>query len=193
MHCSVIIEDDDKTKKMKVTTTTTTPSIDSKRLQLLQLSNWASLFCMLDCTLLPLVTVILPLLGLVTWSPTALHRLHLLGHRVALWFVIPVGTLATWLNYSQHRQLPIALLGSIGLIMVFSANCDATYDIMHALHEGPAHNVCNLMGCAMLLSSNYLSRSWQSGCCELPGCKNKTNLLFNHSGSLFKTRSQAVH
>mmetsp|Transcript_32960 Transcript_32960/g.68667 ORF Transcript_32960/g.68667 Transcript_32960/m.68667 type:complete len:316 (-) Transcript_32960:79-1026(-) len=89
----------------------------------LKLSNWASLLCVLDCTVLPVVTVLLPLVGIVAASPEQLEVLHQWGHSWALGFVVPVGSLATTLNYTQqHQQLSIALVGYLGLLAVLVSN-----------------------------------------------------------------------
>jgi hypothetical protein len=56
--------------------------------RLVQLSNLASILCVVDCTVLPLLTILLSLLGLAE-QPHRLQWLHELGHRVAIYFVLP--------------------------------------------------------------------------------------------------------
>ena len=52
-----------------------------------QISNVASMLCVVDCTVLPIVTVLLPLFGVAaTSSSTALHQI---GHAISLFFVLP--------------------------------------------------------------------------------------------------------
>ena len=83
-----------------------TMTMTSFKERLLKASNWASFLCVLDCTILPLITVILPLFGIVAASPAQMEWLHEAGHALALWFVLPVGGLATTLNYvSNHRNI----------------------------------------------------------------------------------------
>eukprot|EP00977_Amphora_coffeiformis_P005782 scaffold1221_cov207-Amphora_coffeaeformis.AAC.41 len=160
---------------------------------LLQASNWASILCVVDCTVLPVVTIVLPFLGLVVASPAQMEWLHQLGHSVALWFVMPVGGSATLLNYRYAHQDPsVASMGVLGLSLVFLANAPHSFvhmlapDVMttttttattidfslaswvssslHAIHgPGPTHSMVNVLGCGLLLGSNYLSR--QSGKC----------------------------
>lgn len=60
------------------------------RAKLAKISNIASMLCVIDCTVLPIVTVLLPLIGLGA-SPAQAHWLHELGHSVALFFVLPGG------------------------------------------------------------------------------------------------------
>ena len=58
------------------------------------ISNIAGILCILDCTLLPIITVALPLLGILDLSPVQMDLLHVLGHRLAMYFV---GTISS--NY----------------------------------------------------------------------------------------------
>jgi MerC mercury resistance protein len=161
----------------------TTASISWKD-KLLKVSNFASALCVIDCTVLPLVTIVLPLFGIVAASPAQMHYLHELGHQVALWFVMPVGTLATTLNYSNHGKFWISSLGWIGLVAILLANggCHlfphfhgpighALHELTHLLHHGIMHRVTNLAGCFLLLFSNYLSRRQKGGgSCLDPTC-----------------------
>lgn len=145
---------------------------------LLKVSNYASLLCVLDCIILPIVTIVFPFLGIVAASPAQMEFLHELGHQVALYFVLPVGALATTMNYTQHRKLWITVLGWLGLVAVAAANAGCTiptsivghsvHHIMHALHHGVLHRTTNILGCALLLGSNYLSH--KQGSCGDPAC-----------------------
>jgi len=161
--------------------TTTTTGVGGWRGQLLQASNIASLLCVLDCTALPIVTVVLPFFGWFAFNPAQMELLHQLGHSVALFFVLPVGGSATVLNYwYAHQQKRIAALGVLGLLLVAMANAPhgvvhglhhssnflvttVVYPLVHAVHHGLAHRFTNLLGCACLLGSNYLSK--KSGKC----------------------------
>lgn len=156
----------------------------SWKLQLLQASNIASILCVVDCTVLPLVTVVLPFFGLVAATPVQTEFLHRLGHSLALWFVLPVGGSATLLNYLYaHQQKKIAALGALGLWLVYATNAPQgvfgsssstmepalLYAILRTAHHGAAHRLVNVLGCACLLGSNYLSR--KSGkCLHGPEC-----------------------
>ncbi|GAX18359.1 hypothetical protein FisN_23Hh253 [Fistulifera solaris] len=148
------------------------PSKTSWKDQLLQFSNFASLLCVLDCTVLPIITIVFPLMGILV-SASQLEWLHQAGHTVALGFVLPVGGLATVTNYLyNHKTKWIAALGCLGLLLVGSANAGCSlvphgvggsvghfvHELLHTLHHGIQHRVANLAGCALLLFSNYLSR-----------------------------------
>ena len=87
-----------------------------------QISNIASFLCVLDCTILPIITVALPLLGVLNLGPTQLETLHQLGHSLALYFVLPVGSLTTIINYSSHKKTWIASMAAAGLCLVGLAN-----------------------------------------------------------------------
>jgi hypothetical protein len=142
------------------------------RAKLLQFSNYASMLCVLDCTVLPIVTIILPLFGIVAGSPAQMEWLHQAGHQIALGFVLPVGLMATISNFVySHKTLWIACLGWLGLVFVVGANAGCSlvphgvggavghvvHEALHYLHHGIAHRVANLTGCGLLLFSNWLS------------------------------------
>lgn len=138
--------------------------------RLLKISNIASALCVLDCTILPAVTVLLPLVGMAT-TPAQSRWLHELGHSVALFFVLPVGGLAAFLNYLSHRRTAVSFPALLGLCFVYAANAPHGYPIVsllphglaHALHCGSwVHRFTNLLGCALLLGSNYVSH--KMGC-----------------------------
>jgi hypothetical protein len=144
--------------------------------KLLKVSNYASALCVLDCTILPIVTIVLPLFGIVAASPVQMEWLHEFGHSVALYFVLPVGGLATTMNYLySHRKLWIAALGwsGLALVLVSNAGCGAVGSFLdhwlHVLHHGVTHRVVNLMGTGLLLGSNYLSH--RNGCAHGPSCE----------------------
>lgn len=163
--------------------------------RLRQVSNIASFLCVLDCTLLPIITVALPLLGVLQLPATQLAALNQLGHSLALYFVLPVGTLTTAVNFSSHRIKWIAGLACLGMVLVGSANAHIhhlplmvasilpttwTTAVEHGLHliqncngsgvgSGgfPWHRITNVSGCALLLASNYLSQ--KQGCAHHHG------------------------
>jgi hypothetical protein len=151
--------------------------------KLLKVSNYASALCVLDCTILPIVTIVLPLFGIVAASPVQMEWLHEFGHSVALYFVLPVGGLATTMNYLySHRKLWIAAMGwsGLALVLVSNAGCGLAHDIpgavgsfldhwLHVLHHGVTHRVINLAGTGLLLGSNYLSH--RNGCAHGPSCE----------------------
>ena len=63
-------------------------SIYAWKENLLQISNVASFLCVIDCTILPIITLLLPLIGFAA-SPDQEEWLHHIGHKVAMNFVLP--------------------------------------------------------------------------------------------------------
>ena len=55
--------------------------------RLVRLANLASILCVIDCTVLPIVTILFPLLGMA--APGHMEWLHEFGHSVAIFFVLP--------------------------------------------------------------------------------------------------------
>lgn len=133
--------------------------------RLLKVSNIASILCVIDCTVLPLVTIIMPLLGLAAFTPAQMEWLHNFGHQVAMYFVIPVGGTAALLNYSSHKKWKLSAPAALGLALIYLANGHGgpilsrlPHDLAHSLHCGAAlHRATNVAGCALLLGSNYKS------------------------------------
>ena len=116
------------------------------------ISNFASLLCVLDCTLLPIITLLFPLLNMAI----PLESLHQLGHSIAIYFVLPVGALTAFLNFGSHRRVRLASFSVLGLILIAVANSHAIP--VHWLHHGWGHKLTNVVGCVTLLTSNYMSR-----------------------------------
>lgn len=154
--------------------------VSSWKEKLLKISNIASLLCAIDCTILPIITLFLPLIGLGL-SPDQGKWLHELGHQVALFFVLPVGGLAASMNYFSHKKIKLLSMSALGLIMVYAANGHGgpilSYlprQLAHDLHCCTLlHKGVNIIGCGMLLGSNYFahklgctSHDHQGGCCE---------------------------
>jgi hypothetical protein len=139
--------------------------------RLLKISNIASLLCVVDCTVLPIITIALPLLGLSASASTAAW-LHELGHSVALYFVLPVGGMATTMNYLSHEKKSLLSLALVGLSCVYMANGHGgpllsllPHGLAHDLHCGTVlHRMTNIVGCACLLSSNILGKRAAGGC-----------------------------
>mmetsp|Transcript_3453 Transcript_3453/g.7500 ORF Transcript_3453/g.7500 Transcript_3453/m.7500 type:complete len:283 (+) Transcript_3453:68-916(+) len=152
-------------------TSTSTDRWNGWKDRLLRVSNTASLLCVVDCTILPVVTILLPLLGVVT-SPNQAKWLHDVGHTIALYFVLPVGGLATTMNYVTHHRPLLTAMATFGMMLIYAANGNGVGPILarlprdwvHALHCGSwLHRVTNLVGCACLLGSNYWSHRIAAG------------------------------
>ena len=116
------------------------------------ISNFASLLCVLDCTLLPIITILFPLLNMAI----PLESLHQLGHAIAMYFVLPVGALTTAFNFGTHRRIRLVSFSIMGLILIAMANSHSIH--VHWLHHGWGHRLTNVVGSATLLTCNHLSR-----------------------------------
>lgn len=153
------------------------------RERMLKLSNVASLLCVMDCTVLPLVTVLLPLLGLgaATTSYAGLsNAMHDIGHQMALYFVLPVGGFAMIMNYLNHQRKLLLALSSLGMGMVYMANAGhhspifafLPHKLAHEITCGTVlHRIVNIIGCGFLLWSNYLGKKTPSCIAHKHGCQ----------------------
>ena len=108
--------------------------------RLVDVSNLASLLCVLDCTLLPFVSIAIPALswgvGIITGSAAITSSnpimaslssftayLPAISHGIALYFVIPVGLLTTIVNYFfGHKEIRFSLLSIVGVALIYAAN-----------------------------------------------------------------------
>jgi hypothetical protein len=153
--------------------------------RLTSLSTFASALCVLDCTILPLITIALPLLGLTAAGSSALaHTLHHLGHTLALYFVLPVGTFTTTVAYANHRSAVKCLPGILGLALIYLSNAGGAsfhlhtatvgemtgglnplvqitpHGVLHAISDGDGwiHRAVNILGCALMLGGNWWSK-----------------------------------
>ena len=91
-----------------------TPQEDrpSWKQRLLQVSNIASMLCVVDCTVLPLITILLTVLGMAE-QPEKMQWLHSFGHHMAVYFVLPGTYVLQYGCYypglSSFKQIYIAL------------------------------------------------------------------------------------
>lgn len=122
-------------------TSTSEEEIPSWKDRLVDVSNIASFLCVLDCTLLPLVSVAIPALSwgagaLVAGTTTAASSgpimaglssfmiyLPTISHGIALYFVIPVGILTTLVNYFfGHKEIKFSLTSLVGVSLIYVSN-----------------------------------------------------------------------
>jgi hypothetical protein len=110
---------------------------------------------------------------------------------LALYFVLPIGGTATLSNFLVHRRLPVTLGASLGLLAVFATNGHGgplrllPMSLRHQLHHGAVHKVVNLLGCALLIGSNYVSHRMA----HASGCGTCCN--HHHGGHSHEGNSQA--
>ena len=129
------------------------PTNPSRLSRINRLSTFASILCAVDCTVFPLVLLLLP-----AASGLSAAWLHDLAHRCSLYFVLPVGTLAASANYAQHRRPWLGAWAASGLLLILLANAHLHFlphSVGHLFHSH--HEVANVLGCALLLSSQWLS------------------------------------
>ena len=133
---------------LNVETTRTSPTTTGATLKdrLIDVSNLASFLCVLDCTLLPLVSIAIPALSFISGGLTAttaasnpimfglsmlLSHLPAVGHNIALYFVIPVGVLTTMINYLfGHREIRFSLAAFLGVMLIYLANSSLGSGVM---------------------------------------------------------------
>lgn len=128
---------------------------------------------MIDCTVLPALTL-MPVVS----NTVSLEGFHEMGHYISLWLVLPMALLATVVNYwVVHGRWWIASVAAAGMLAVWTANVgcglghdledmlplsvgQAVHELLHFVSHGVPHRVTNLLGCALLLAANRLSKRY---------------------------------
>ena len=125
-----------------------------------KISTLASILCAIDCTVFPILLAVLPLINVAGPSAAWLHEV---AHAVALYFVGPIGGAAVASNALQHRNPFVLGWGLSGVSLVFLANIHLPHAIEHLIPHAVEdflhmqHSLINVMGCALLLSSQRYS------------------------------------
>lgn len=173
-------------------------STSSWKDRLIDISNIASFLCVLDCTLLPLVSIALPAFSWLAGSmpigssnnallagfASISDFLPVIGHGIALFFVTPVGLLTTLVNYFfGHKQLRFSFAALLGIFLIFAANSDtgtgiATIDsfltssgIATHSHGGHVHDTCGAMlGAATGMLAHSCGAGWPHRLTNTVGC-----------------------
>eukprot|EP00922_Rhytidocystis_sp_ex-Travisia-forbesii_P027318 GHVS01040039.1.p1 GENE.GHVS01040039.1~~GHVS01040039.1.p1 ORF type:complete len:261 (+),score=31.69 GHVS01040039.1:131-913(+) len=140
------------------------------------LSEWstlASVLCAIDCTVLPALMTVVPLLG---WaSPHSMHSLHHFSHWAAIYVMVPLALLAIISNFLRLRSVVLSLWGLFGAALVFVAHQHDILLLLPPQHHSFAsfaqswHTAISLFGAANIILSNYIShqRLHQShSCCS---------------------------
>ncbi|SCN62420.1 conserved Plasmodium protein, unknown function [Plasmodium chabaudi adami] len=146
-----------------------------------KISSIASLLCLIDCVLIPVLTILLSLFSLVKEylinsndlntlnTESGAHGHAHIGHhshdswhifmeKIALFFMIPIITLTTVINFYKLRNIPLLMSALTGMTLFIISHAhiefsnDNINDILEILHIPLA-----LLGAAFLLSTNYAS------------------------------------
>lgn len=150
LYCSAINPDDTATDDSQIENSEVPSKAASWKETLLRFSTIASILCVIDCTILPILTIVLPLLGMVSAVNTILpfnHLVHHYGHLMTIYFVLPIGFFATTINFLyNHRKKWITAIGWCGLLLILAANtgsggCGPAMEHVHAHSQHTHHTV----------------------------------------------------
>ncbi|KEG03701.1 conserved Plasmodium protein, unknown function [Plasmodium vinckei vinckei] len=146
-----------------------------------KISSIASLLCLIDCVLIPVLTILLSLFSLIKHyfiSSNGLNALnfegsvhgnapidhhghdswHIFMEKIALFFMMPIITITTVVNFYKLRNVPLLMSALTGMTLFIISHAhiefsnDSINDIIEVLHIPLA-----LLGAAFLLSTNYAS------------------------------------
>ncbi|AFZ79922.1 hypothetical protein BEWA_027710 [Theileria equi strain WA] len=108
-------------------------------------ANYAGIICLIDCIVLPIIIAITSCLNVFRDFETVKKITHVLE----LLIVIPFGTLSVVMNYRKTKKKRLAACGTCGILVIIGS---------HFFHTTWIHSLISITGCAMLISSNVLSR-----------------------------------
>ena len=172
-------------------------STSSWKDRLVDVSNVASFLCVLDCTLLPLVSIALPALSWIAGGVSAgsnnavlsgfsstMGILPAVSHGIALFFVIPVGMLTTIVNYFfGHKQWRFSITALFGLMLIYVANSPTgtgianvdsvltSWGIASYSHGGHVHDACGaIVGAATGMLTHSCGEGWTHRLTNTIGC-----------------------
>ena len=160
--------------------------------RLIDVSNLASLLCVLDCTLLPFVSIAIPALswgvGIITGSAaitssnpimTSLSSfmtyLPAISHGIALYFVIPVALLTTIFNYFfGHKEIRFSLMSMVGVALIYAANGSGvgvssidtwlnSMGIVASAHTGHGAHVHDMCGAVVGAATGMMAHTCPEG------------------------------
>jgi len=161
--------------------------------RLIDVSNLASLLCVLDCTLLPFVSIAIPALswgvGIITGSGAAIANnnpimaslssfmayLPAISHGIALYFVIPVGVLTNIVNYFfGHKEIRFSLMSMVGVALIYAANGSGvgipsidtwlnSMGIVASAHTGHGAHVHDMCGAVVGAATGMMAHTCPEG------------------------------
>ncbi|CXI82532.1 conserved Plasmodium protein, unknown function [Plasmodium berghei] len=166
-----------------------------------KISSIASLLCLIDCVFIPVLTILLSLFSLIKhyfFNINSISTLntendihgngsrdhhghdswHIFMEKVALFFMMPIITLTTIINFYKLRNVPLLMSALTGMTLFIISHAhiefsnDNINDIIEILHIPLA-----LLGAAFLLSANYASHKLLKEknldhCCKYDHIKN---------------------
>ena len=104
--------------------------------------------CAIHCVLLPAIFIIAP------YSFLASHEFH----EALIYFILPCGVIAFYLGCRKHKDLKVALLGSLGLVLLFAALMMHDLHHEHQQHEELQTVLVTIIGSMLLIFSHLRNR-----------------------------------
>lgn len=127
-----------------------------------RVADVATIICIIDCTVFPLLLMILSVLDIANLH--SLEFVHGWSHWITMFIVLPIGTIAVVANYLRLRVGKLLLWGAFGLTLIFvSHHNESKHSWMNAL--------VSLFGGINLIASNVVSRRKLACQCPQKCCR----------------------
>lgn len=119
------------------------------------LSIVGPIVCLVDCVVIPVLLMVLPLVGV--------HQIfHGMGDQLLLLLVLAICTPTITAGFLKHRRKSVMVLMVVGFALMFCANFAG-----HAIDE-TLHLALSVLGSTLLIRANIVNRRLQkssSSCC----------------------------
>lgn len=117
------------------------------------LSVIGPIICLIDCTIIPLLLLVLPVVGI--------HQVfHGIGDQLLLLLVVAICAPTVTLGFLRHRQKRVFLLMALGFTLMFVANFAG-----HSIDES-IHFALTSLGSLFLIKANFDNRQLSKHCCS---------------------------
>uniref|UniRef100_A0A3B0N396 MerC mercury resistance protein, putative n=1 Tax=Theileria annulata TaxID=5874 RepID=A0A3B0N396_THEAN len=107
--------------------------------------NYSGILCLIDCILLPLIVLVFGFLNVFN----NFEQFEYIAEIIELCLIIPFGCISLIVNFKRTENVFLFLFGFLGIAIVV---------LSHFLKSHIMHTVFSLLGCFMLILSNFLSR-----------------------------------
>ena len=118
------------------------------------LSVVGPIICLIDCIVIPVVLMVLPVVGVK-------QIFHGISDQILLLLVLSICTPTITIGFVGHRKISVLFFMAIGFGLMFLANFGG-----HTIDEG-LHLLITTMGSAFLIKANWDNRKFSKGkCCD---------------------------
>ncbi|CRG93007.1 conserved Plasmodium protein, unknown function [Plasmodium gallinaceum] len=125
------------------------------KLSLNRISSIASIICLIDCTLIPILMFTLSIFNIVDYEIVYFNHL---SDILALFVMAPICSLCIIFNYYQLKNVLLLLWGVFGIILFTISHGHFSINEKINIFLQKFHIIISLFSILILLSNNYVSQ-----------------------------------